>query len=597
MATKKQSSSYPLPGVTLPNVNYGSYSQPKGNRSVAPADAMVDVLQGGQALAQRQEELRKQEEERKAREAQQVIDRMQQVQTNADLWNLEQMSNLNTLPQTSAVQDELQQTLSKQLDIATQAQVYLKTQFGEKDKRKSAQKAITDYYDLLSLTKNTVSTFTALGSYWKEKAPTIGSQVTIIGNNPDEIANNQYFVNALGGVYDDAKFEMLYDDKNNDIMIKVSGYEHDLVDGKMAKGNYREKIMSARAFIARAGEGKDFSFVSEVPQVVNETIKKLYPKLKTPEGDGLGILNDRGVISDKYWIDEQVVTSKLNKGYTTTSIQKKLNLELLKNDMQGLLRQKIGGVVSTGPQQMANFWNIDLKNLNKGFENSYQELLPDNQAMENALFNTIVENLTNYDGINTDENGNIFMETNKSISKPSKSGPPSPTPEDYRVETLQEAIILGNNNPLSSVKEVIKKMANKDLYTADAVYDIWLNSAPADDLKTNAPTNKDYYEDKGSDPRTAFNSQMKGGSLFEVKNGRVSSVGDYNFDSAEDRLNYILNTLSSSERKLINNKSGLRKIAWATDWKNNNEKKDGETTQQYVDRMKKEYKTRFKKNY
>ena len=395
MATKKQSSSYPLPGVTLPNVNYGSYSQPKGNRSVAPADAMVDVLQGGQALAQRQEELRKQEEERKAREAQQVIDRMQQVQTNADLWNLEQMSNLNTLPQTSAVQDELQQTLSKQLDIATQAQVYLKTQFGEKDKRKSAQKAITDYYDLLSLTKNTVSTFTALGSYWKEKAPTIGSQVTIIGNNPDEIANNQYFVNALGGVYDDAKFEMLYDDKNNDIMIKVSGYEHDLVDGKMAQGNYREKIMSARAFIARAGEGKDFSFVSEVPQVVNETIKKLYPKLKTPEGDGLGILNDRGVISDKYWIDEQVVTSKLNKGYTTTSIQKKLNLELLKNDMQGLLRQKIGGVVSTGPQQMANFWNIDLKNLNKGFENSYQELLPDNQAMENALFNTIVENLTN----------------------------------------------------------------------------------------------------------------------------------------------------------------------------------------------------------
>ena len=43
MATKKQSSSYPLPGVTLPNVNYGSYSQPKGNRSVAPADAMVAV--------------------------------------------------------------------------------------------------------------------------------------------------------------------------------------------------------------------------------------------------------------------------------------------------------------------------------------------------------------------------------------------------------------------------------------------------------------------------------------------------------------------------------------------------------------------------
>ena len=188
MATKKQSSSYPLPGVSLPNVNYGAYSQPRRGRSVAPADAMVDVLQGGQALAQRQEELRKQE--------QQVIDRMQQVQTNADLWNLEQMSNLTTMPQTSAIQDQLQNTLSKRLDIATQAQVYLKTQFGDKEKRKSAQKAINDYYDLLTLTKTTVSNFGALGSYWKDKAPTNGSAITIIGNDEYEIANNQYFVNA-----------------------------------------------------------------------------------------------------------------------------------------------------------------------------------------------------------------------------------------------------------------------------------------------------------------------------------------------------------------------------------------------------------------
>mgnify|MGYP003113386608 FL=1 len=264
MATKRQSSSYPLPGVSLPNVNYGAYSQPRSGQTSAPASAMVDVLQGGQALAQRQEELRKQEEERKAREEQQIINRMQQVQTNADLWNLEQMSNLTTMPQTSAIQDQLQNTLSKRLDIATQAQVYLKTQFGDKEKRKSAQKAINDYYDLLTLTKTTVTNFGALGSYWKDKAPTIGSAITIIGNDENEIANNQYFVNALGGVYDDAQFEMMYDQATNDILIKVSGYEHELVDGKMTQGAYREKIMSARAFNQRTGEGKDFGFVSNI---------------------------------------------------------------------------------------------------------------------------------------------------------------------------------------------------------------------------------------------------------------------------------------------------------------------------------------------
>ena len=268
MATK-QSSSYPLPGVSLPNVNYGQYSQPRRGRSVAPGAAMVNVLQGGQKLTQQQEEARRQEEERKRQEQQQVINRMQQVQTNADLWNLEQMSNMNTMPQTSAIDDQLQATLQKRLDIATQAQVYLKTQFGDKEARKSAQKAINDYYDLLTLTKQTTTNFGALGSYWKEKAPTIGSAITIIGNDENEIANNQYFVNALGGVYDDARFEMLYDEANNDIMIKVSGYEHDLVDGKMVQGAYREKIMSARAFNARTGEGKDFGFVSTVPQVLS----------------------------------------------------------------------------------------------------------------------------------------------------------------------------------------------------------------------------------------------------------------------------------------------------------------------------------------
>jgi hypothetical protein len=607
MATK-QSSSYPLPGVSLPNVNYGQYSQPRRGRSVAPGAAMVNVLQGGQKLTQQQEEARRQEEERKRQEQQQVINRMQQVQTNADLWNLEQMSNMNTMPQTSAIDDQLQATLQKRLDIATQAQVYLKTQFGDKEARKSAQKAINDYYDLLTLTKQTTTNFGALGSYWKEKAPTIGSAITIIGNDENEIANNQYFVNALGGVYDDARFEMIYDEANNDIMIKVSGYEHDLVDGKMVQGAYREKIMSARAFNARTGEGKDFGFVSTVPQVVNETIKKLYPSTKTPEGDGLGILNDRGVLSDKYWSGEAVTTTNLNDGYISTAVNKQLNIDLLRKDMIGLIKQKIGGVVSTGPQQLANFWNIDLKNLNKGFENSYQNLLPDNATMEEALFNTVLENLTSYDGITKDENGNIFMQTNKSITKPSvSSGPEGPL--DYRVNTLQEVITLNSKQPSSAIASVMKKLTNKELYNRDQVYDVWLNMAPAAELKTKIPTNKEYYDVKELDPVAAFNKMDIQGELFEVKNGQVISIEkNYDFSKAQDRFEYILNNLSSSERNKMENLSSLRALAWAADWRVDNPqiipaqgvartKDNYETMEEYIARMKAAYKKQFKKDY
>jgi len=189
------------------------------------------------------------------------------------------------------------------------------------------------------------------------------------------------------------------------------------------------------------------------------------------------------------------------------------------------------------------------------------------------------------------------MQTNRSITKPSR-GTPTPKPEDYRVETIQDVVVLNGRDPLDIVKATVKKMSNRDLYTADEVYDVWLNSKPSDSLKTNAPTNKDYYElDDTPDPRTAFNQMVKGGSLFEVKNGRVTSVGDYNFNSAEDRFNYVLNTLSSAERKLINNQSKVRKLAWASDWRAGNPKKADESLDDYIARMKKEYKRIHKRNY
>ena len=130
MATKRQSSSYPLPGVSLPNVNYGAYSQPRSGQTSAPASAMVDVLQGGQALAQRQEELRKQEEERKAREEQQIINRMQQVQTNADLWNLEQRE-VAKLNRTAGMLDNAQQDLRNMRAAEAKAEANMYNSLGQ----------------------------------------------------------------------------------------------------------------------------------------------------------------------------------------------------------------------------------------------------------------------------------------------------------------------------------------------------------------------------------------------------------------------------------------------------------------------------------
>lgn len=599
MATKSQSSSYPLPGVTLPNVDYGSYARPAPRKAeVTPAGAMLGVLQQGDKLRQLRESERKREEELKKKETQAIIERMQTIQTNADLWNLQQMSDLNTIPQTTAIQDQLQATLQKRLDIATQAQVYLKTQYGDKKHRASAQKAVSDYYDLLALTKTTVTNFTALGSYWKEKAPTIGSAITIIGNDENEIANNQYFVNALGGIYDDADFEMVYDEENNDIMIKVSGYEHELdTNGNMSQGPHREKIMSARAFNARTAESKDFGFVSDVPQVVNETIKKLAPKASTPEGDGLGILNTKNVIAENYWIDDEVVVENLNDGYIRTSMRKKLNINGVKKDMQGLLKQKIGGLVSTGPQQLANFWNIDLRKLNEGFENSYHKLLPDNIEMENALFDAVIDSLTNYDGITKDDQGNIYMQPEGSISKPKVTTEEGPV--KYRKDDIEAAVLAVGGGTEELIEVMNKFYPNKRYMTLPQMREkLLLNPHP--DWKKEGynfeQVFKNRHKNDGKNWREEYNKWFdkhynKEGIYMIGAGGSPSYAGNYDFTKHVDKLDFLLNQLSSAERKKMD-KTSIRKSAFKMDWMKDNPKGPNESDIEYAARVAKALKNK-----
>jgi hypothetical protein len=605
MATK-QSSSYPLPGVTLPNPDYGSYSNPQRGKSITPGAAMVGVLQQGDLLRQKQEAARKEEERKEEIENRRIIENMQTVQTNADLWNLDQMSNLHSLPRSTAIEDQLRATLESRLNIATQANVYLKTQFGDKEKRASAQKAISDYYDLLNLSKDTITNFGALGTYWKEKAPTIGSQITIIGNDENELKNNQYLVNALGGVYDDAKFEMVFDEKNNDIMIKVSGNEHVLDDsGNMVLGDHREKIISARAWNAKVAAGdQDFQFVSDVPQIVNETLDMLKTKELSKNQDGIGVLNNKNNIADIYWEDDIVMqgTIPTSTGGTmrTTSVKRKLNLELLKNDMLGVLRQKVNGVVRTGPQQTANFWNIDLQKLNEGFENSYQKLSPENEVMVDALFDKVVESLTSFDGITTDPGtGDIYHQTDDSISAWPKDTTEKPL--DYRVDYMQTIVDpkAANLTNETAVTETLGKFKpNIKLLDKEEIFDIWLE---AEHPEFENYTNKEYYETKELDSRAAFNKEFTKDGLYKVKGRSIEGhIGDYDLDRAEDRLNFILDNMDASERKKMENLTNLRALAWASDWYTDHEQIKGvdpETQEEWIKRMKAAYKKAHKKNF
>ena len=571
----------------------GAYENPQRLTGDTYASAFSrGINQMNQGVAQQQqanEQERKRAQQKQEADQQRIIENMQRVQGNADVWNLEQMSNLATAPKTSAIQDELTRTLNSRIDIATQAQIYLKTQFGDQEKRVSAQKAITDYYDLLNLSKTATQNFVATGDYWRENAAQIGEKVTIIGNTPEEIANNQFFVNAIGTIYSDADFEMVYDEEKNDIMIKVSGNEPTrLEDGQLIDGEYREKYISARAWNAQSAENKQFSFVSNVPQIVTESLERMKPADKTPNNDGLGIIKANGQFADKYWSKEQIFRDKIevqgsSRSRKTEEVRQYLNVDEIRKDMMSILKSKVSGV-NSNVQMAANAWNIDLKQLNKGIENEYQNVQPTDEQFEQVLFEQILQARTS--GLKQDENG-FYLSGGKSVIAPTKSIKKTTPISTYRNDYYSNIVRGGTgglNNTQVTLSNLTKITGPKSKYmTKENIYETWLNTPFGDFTDT---TNAEHYEKRDEDPKAVFNKLAPKEGLYKIIGNSPVYAGNYNLDSATDRLKFALDNTTASERTSVQ-KTTLMKTARQIDWQADNPKKADETLTQYAERMNK----------
>ena len=571
----------------------GAYENPQRLTGDTYASAFSrGINQMNQGVAQQQqanEQERKRAQQKQEADQQRIIENMQRVQGNADVWNLEQMSNLATAPKTSAIQDELTRTLNSRIDIATQAQIYLKTQFGDQEKRVSAQKAITDYYDLLNLSKTATQNFVATGDYWRENAAQIGEKVTIIGNTPEEIANNQFFVNAIGTIYSDADFEMVYDEEKNDIMIKVSGNEPTrLEDGQLIDGEYREKYISARAWNAQSAENKQFSFVSNVPQIVTESLERMKPADKTPNNDGLGIIKANGQFADKYWSKEQIFRDKIevqgsSRSRKTEEVRQYLNVDEIRKDMMSILKSKVSGV-NSNVQMAANAWNIDLKQLNKGIENEYQNVQPTDEQFEQVLFEQILQARTS--GLKQDENG-FYLSGGKSVIAPTKSTKKTTPISTYRNDYYSNIVRGGTgglNNTQVTLSNLTKITGPKSKYmTKENIYETWLNTPFGDFTDT---TNAEHYEKRDEDPKAVFNKLAPKDGLYKIISNKPVYAGNYNLDSATDRLKFALDNTTASERTSVQ-KTTLMKTARQIDWQTDNPKKADETLTEYAERMNK----------
>jgi len=200
------------------------------------------------------------------------------------------------------------------------------------------------------------------------------------------------------------------------------------------------------------------------------------------------------------------------------------------------------------------------------------------------LFNQLIQSTTT--GLVQDEQGRWYKSGSKSIIQPKPKKVITPN-IGYRAQYYNN-IILGGDNPTKVVLDNMFKIEGpKGRYMPkEEIYNFWLDNEHNKKV-ANSKSNRDYYEDKGMDPREVFEKLAPKDGLYKIINSKPVYAGDYNFDSAVDRLEFALDNTTQSERKAIETETVLMDRARKIDWMNSNPKKEGETDTEYVKRMEK----------
>ena len=130
------------------------------------------------------------------------------------------------------------------------------------------------------------------------------------------------------------------------------------------------------------------------------------------------------------------------------------------------------------------------------------------------------------------------------------------------------------------------------LMDRDEIIDLWLTQ-PNDQLSS--VTNQEYYDrskikkqNNGKGARSFAEDLYGKEGFYKVKGNSISFAGNYNLESAVDRLKFALDNSTSAERKSITNKTILMDRAEKTDWMKANPMgatNAEETEEEYIKRM------------
>ena len=342
-----------------------SYENPAMPQGGSPINKYFDAQSRSEALYQKEKQRQDILKRQKEKERQAQINKMQEMQYKVDMLSLQRADELSKITENPTLDNEVTGILRDRIDVASQAQLYLMTDFSDNKKRGEAKKVIADYQNLLNLTQGFASSWSDITSYWNEKKDGIGSNIAVLGTDNYTYDQNQWLVNSMAGKIPNTKISLSYDEKDNDLKLVVSG--------KNGNGD----IMPTRTISAKKwmelDDSEENDFIQEIPQIYQE-----YAKLLGPDNFNLltakGQLDPSMIKGDDISIDIGNVMSADGKTKTGTKQDIRTYYDIASRipGMSTKAASMIAGVEGMGFNAMKNFYEFNLK-MNNG-----DGILPDN---------------------------------------------------------------------------------------------------------------------------------------------------------------------------------------------------------------------------
>ena len=187
-------------------MSYENPIMPQGGHST---NAFFDSYNKTKAGFDQQEAIRKQEEARRKQLQQQYTQRMQEMQYKVDMKQVEILQTLDAIEPASGLDNEVTGILRDRIDVASQAQLYLMTDFSDPKKRQEAKQVIADYQKLLNLTTGFASSWDEITEYWGNQKAGLNQTIALQGEG-EEMVENQWLINAMSGNMPSANLSLIH---------------------------------------------------------------------------------------------------------------------------------------------------------------------------------------------------------------------------------------------------------------------------------------------------------------------------------------------------------------------------------------------------